>query len=404
MEENNKKREKIGKITSFIGIIANLFLAVGKITIGAIFGVISVLADGLNNLSDCGSSAISFVSFKLSSKPADKEHPYGHERIEYISSLIVSFIILIIAFELAKESIAKIISPQTLEFSFIVLIVLIISILVKLFMFLYYSHIAKKINSDILKATALDSISDCISTTAVIISVVLNKLFSLNIDGYISILVSLLIAWSGIKILMESSSKLIGQAPDEEVIENIKKRVLNHKEVLGIHDLNVYTYGPNKYYASVHIELDAETDSLTAHELIDDIEREFATETNVMLTGHHDPIVINDSEVNMMREKVDIIVKNINPKYSTHDFRMVKGKNTTNIIFDIAVPFENKLKSHEIIELVKSEVSKIDTKYNPVIIVENNCFKFFCKKINFLNKKKILNICDSSSQYSGFFL
>jgi cation diffusion facilitator family transporter len=350
-------------------------LAGGKIAIGAIFGFISVLADGLNNLSDCGSSLISYVSFKLSSRPADKEHPYGHERIEYISSMIISFIILIIAFELAKESISKILSPEKLDFSIVVVIILIVSILVKLSTFIFYSSVAKKINSDILKATALDSISDCISTTAVLISVIVGKLFNLNIDGYISILVSLLIAWSGIKILMESSSKLIGQAPEEEIIESIKQRVLSHKEVLGIHDLNVYSYGPNKYFASIHIELDAETDVLTSHEFIDDIEREFANETNILLTGHHDPIVINDPEVNMMREKVDKIVKNINSSFSTHDFRMVKGKNTTNIIFDIAVPFENELKSHEIIEIVKAEIAKIDTKYNPVIIVEKDLFK-----------------------------
>ncbi len=369
-----KTREFYGKQASVVGIVVNIFLAVGKIVIGALFGFISVLADGLNNLSDCGSSVVSLVSFKLSSKPADKEHPYGHERIEYISSMIVAFVILIIAFELAKESVAKIIIPEILDFSFIVIGGLVISIVTKLLLFLYYKSVAKKINSDLLNASAIDSVSDCISTTAVLIAVVVGKLFNFNIDGYIGVVVSLLIAWSGIKILKETCSKLIGQAPDEEMINSIKQRILAHEQVLGIHDLNVYCYGPNKYFASVHIELDAETDVLTSHEFIDDIEREFTMQTNIILTGHHDPIVVNDEEVNLMREKVGHIVKAIDERFSMHDFRMVKGKNTTNIIFDVAIPFENELKDDEIVSWLKIEIAKINKKYNPVITVEKQLF------------------------------
>ena len=363
-------REKKGKIASIVGVLANIFLAGTKIAVGLIFGFISVLADGLNNLSDSGSSLVSFVSFKLSSKPADKEHPYGHQRIEYVASMIVSFLILLIAFELLTESISKIIKPEDLEFSYIIVLVLVLSILVKFGMFFYYRSVANKINSDILKATSADSISDCVSTTAVLIAILIGKFTNVNIDGYIGLLVALFIAWSGIKIFKETVSKLIGQAPDEETVTEIKKRLLSKKQVLGIHDLSVYSYGPNKYFASVHIEIDASVDVLVAHELIDEIEREFAKETNILLTGHHDPIVTNDEETNSMRRKVAKIVKKINPDFSMHDFRMVKGPNLTNVIFEVATTFDSKLSAEEIEKILKEEIAKIGEHYRPVIIVE----------------------------------
>lgn len=374
MKKTEKSRDYIGKKVSIIGLISNLFLAVGKIVVGTISGLISVTADGLNNLSDCGSSAVSFVSFKMSSKPADKEHPYGHERIEYISSMVVSFLILIIAYELVAESIAKIISPVSINISIVVLITLVASIAIKCLMYFYYKHNAKIINSELLKASAIDSLSDCISTSIVLISTIVSKFTKFNIDGYAGLVVAMFIAIAGFKILKEVISKLIGQAPDNEIFESIKSRILNHPEVLGIHDLNVYSFGPNKYFASVHIELDANTESLTAHEMIDDIEREFINETNIVLTGHHDPIVTDDEEVNSMRKKVSKLVSKIDKSFSMHDFRMVKGPNKTNVIFEIAVPFETKLKEEFIIETLKLDIEKIDKKYIPVIIVEKQMY------------------------------
>ena len=374
MEKSIKQREKIGRNASLIGMLANIILACGKIVFGLIFGFISVVADGLNNFSDCGSCVVSMISFKMSSKPADKEHPYGHERIEYISSMVVAFVILVIAFELVKESIGKIIDPKIAEFSFVVIVVLIVSILVKCGMFLYYRAVSNKIDSDILRASATDSLSDCISTSVVLIGVVVSKLIKINIDGYAGLLVAVFIAIAGLNILKEMASKLIGQVPEKEIFDSIKNRVLKHDEVLGIHDLNVYSYGPNKFFASVHIELDANMDSLVAHELVDDIEREFLNETNIILTGHHDPIVIDDEEVNWMREKVGDIVKDIDSKFSMHDFRMVKGPNKTNIIFEIAVPFETIIKEDEIVSILKKEIAKIDKKYNPVIMIEKQMF------------------------------
>ena len=374
MQKNNKSRETLGKNASIVGIVANVVLSISKIVIGAIFGFISVLADGFNNLSDCGSSVVSLISFKMSSKPADKEHPYGHERIEYISSMVVAFIILIIAFELLKESVLKIINPDTLEISIIVIIVLIFSILVKLSMFFFYRITGKKINSDLLKATSVDSLSDCIATSVVLISIIISYYTNINIDGYVGIVVAIFISIAGIKIVKEMISKLIGQAPDKEIFESVKKRILKHKEVLGIHDLNIYSYGPNKYFASVHIELDAQTNSLEAHELIDDIEREFSAETNILLTGHHDPIVTNDEEVNSMRKTVAEFVENINKNFSMHDFRMVKGPTKTNVIFEVAIPFDTQMKETEIVEILRKKITELNPKYKPVIMVEKQMF------------------------------
>ncbi len=366
----NKTRESVGKIASIVGIFANVLLAVLKIVIGALTGFISVLADGLNNLSDCGSSVVSLISFKISSKPADKEHPFGHERMEYISSMIVAFVILLIAFELVKESVAKIITPENLEFSVVVLLALGLSIVVKCFMFLYYRAVAKKINSDLLKASAVDSLSDCISTSIVLISVIIGQLTGLNIDGYAGLVVAVFISIAGIKIVKEMISKLIGQAPSEEIINEIKTRVLAFENVLGIHDLNVYCYGPNKYFASVHIELDADMDSLLAHEIVDNIEREFLNNTNIVLTGHHDPIVTNDAELNKMRKKIKKLVAEINKDFLMHDFRMVKGPTKTNLIFEIAVPFDNKLGDNEIISVLTEKIIDINKNYTPVIMIE----------------------------------
>lgn len=371
---NTKSREHHGKIASIVGIVANIFLAAGKIVVGALFGLISVMADGLNNLTDCGSSIVSLVSFKISSKPADKEHPYGHERIEYVASLAVSFVILLIAFELLKESITKIISPQAFNFSIVVIITLIVSIAVKLAMFIYYRTVAKQINSDLLKATSIDSLSDCISTSAVLISVIISHFAKINIEAYAGVLVSLFIAIAGFKILKEMVSKLIGQAPDKALFDSVKTMIMKHKDVLGIHDLNIYSYGPNKYFASVHIEIDANTDSLVAHELVDEIEREFLSKTNIVLTGHHDPVVTNDEEVLEMRDKVTQIVKEIDETFSIHDFRMVKGPNKTNVIFDVAIPFDSDKTEAEITKTLKKKIAEIDKKYQPVIIIEKQMY------------------------------
>jgi cation diffusion facilitator family transporter len=310
------------------------------------------------------------VSFRLSAKPADKEHPFGHERIEYICSLVVAFIILIVAFETAKESVAKILSPAEMTFSLVVIGVLTVSILAKLGLYFYYKGVSKKIDSSILEATAVDSLSDCISTLVVLVSFLISKFTGFNIDGYAGVLVALFIAYSAVGILKEVFSHLIGKAPDEELLASIKQKVLSYENVLGVHDLSVYSYGPNKYFASVHIEVDADVDVLESHEIVDKIEQEFFENTNIVLTGHLDPIVVNDEQVNEMRRMLAECIKSIEEGLSVHDFRMVAGPNFTNLIFDVAVPYESKLTDQYIMEQLKEKVNKLGSQYRLVVKIE----------------------------------
>ncbi|MBQ8427853.1 MAG: cation transporter, partial [Clostridia bacterium] len=281
---------------------------------------------------------------------------------EYVCSVLVAVVILMVAFETVKESLVKIFHSEALLFSFWAIGVLCASILVKCGLFFYYRTTAKKINSDILKAASMDSLTDCIATFAVLVSVILGKTTGLNIDGYAGVLVALFIAWSGIGILKETFSKLIGQAPDAELLKEIKDRVLSHEGVLGVHDVAVYSYGPNKYFASIHIEVDARVDVLKSHEMVDDIEREFAHETNVILTGHLDPIVTDDEEVNEMRQKTQAIVQGLDERFSIHDFRMVHGERRTNVLFDVAIPFDSKLQASEIKARLEEQISACDEK------------------------------------------
>ena len=370
MEISEKQREKSGKIASIVGILANIVLALSKIIVGALFGVISILADGLNNLTDCGSSIMSLISFKLANKPADREHPFGHQRIEYVLSMVVSFLILMIAFELLKESITKIISPTAINFSFLIVGVLVFSILVKFGLYFYNTKVANKINSQILKATAVDCLSDCISTATVLVSLGVGKLTGFNLDGYAGLFVAGFVAYAGIGIFKETMSHLVGKAPDKEMVDSIKQRILSYSEVYGIHDLSVYCYGPNKYFASVHIELDASIDVLQSHEIVDIIEQDFFENTNIVLTGHLDPIVVNDDKVNELRIKVASLVTDIDCNFSIHDFRMVEGPNNTNLIFDVAVPYECTLCDSEIKDLLDAKIKTLGENYKLVVKIE----------------------------------
>ncbi len=372
MQKNDaEKRNKKGTITSLIGILANVLLAGVKISVGAIFGVISVLADGLNNLMDCGNSAISIVSFKLSSRPADKEHPYGHERIEYVCALAVAFLVLMVAFTTITESIGKIIEPTEAVFSYWIVFALAFSVLVKLGLYFYYKITAKKIDSEILRASAIDCLSDCVSTFVVGISLAITKTTGVNLDGYAGILVGLFIAWSVVGIFKDVFSKLIGQAPDKEFLDDIKAKILAYDGVLDVHDLAVYSYGPNKFFASVHVEVDAKVDVLKSHELIDDIERDFIENTNIVLTGHLDPIETDNPVVNSVKETLSCKIKDLNPELSIHDFRMVFGERHTNVLFDVAVPFCVSTSKEEITDFVKTALYEIDKTYIPVITIEH---------------------------------
>ena len=374
MQNEQKTRSRAGKIASAVGIFVNLILAVAKMSVGAIFGIISIVADGLNNLTDCASSLLSLLSFKLSRKPADKEHPFGHERIEYVFSMVVAFIILFVSFETAKESFNKILFPEGAEFSYVALLILIGSIFVKCTLYLYYRRTAKRINSQMLSAAAADSLGDCVSTAGVLISLIVSKLSGVDIDGYAGIFVALFIAWTGIGVLRNAFSYLIGRAPDEEMIANIKERILAYDGVLGVHDILVYSYGPSKYYASVHIEVDASVDVLVSHELVDLIERDFALNTSVMLTGHLDPIIVDDERVNTLRGRLDSFVKALDGRFSIHDFRMVRGPRHTNLIFDLVIPFEMSGQTKELKQRIDQRVQFEGKQYFTVITFDLQAF------------------------------
>ena len=371
LDIDNKNRTNSGNIASIVGILVNILLAGVKVLVGLIFGVISLFADGLNNFTDCGSSIISLISFKLSSKPADKEHPFGHERIEYICSIVVAFIILLIAISIAIESVNKIIAPPKASFSIWIVLALVLSVCAKLGLYFYYKTVAKKLNSSILKAAAVDSLTDCISTSTVFVSLIVGLIFNINIDGYAGVAVSIFIGFSAVNILKEVFSVLIGKAPDNELLLDIKQKILSYPGVLGVHDISVYSYGPNKYFASVHVEVDAAQDVLTSHELIDDIEKDFLKSTGIMLTGHLDPIVTDDERVNTLKKQVEEIVCKIDATFSIHDFRMVFGVNTTNVLFDLAIPYDSKMTKDEIKNILEKEITAINCQYCLVLTIEH---------------------------------
>lgn len=368
-----KVRTKYGTLSGIVGIASNLILCSIKIALGIITSSVSILADGINNLTDAGSSIITLVGFKLSSAPADDDHPYGHERIEYITGMIISFLILIIGFTLGKESIMKIIEKDTNNnITILTIVIMSISIIMKLWQSLFYRGMAKEINSETLTASSKDSLNDCISTSAVLIGIVLLKITGLYwIDGAVGILVSLFIIVSGIKMVIETVNPLIGNMPTQEEIDTISQKILSYQGILGIHDLVIHRYGNCTAFATVHLEVDCNVDVLVSHELIDQIERDVWNELNIHLTGHLDPIDINNPETQAIKEQVLDIIKRIDQELSIHDFRVVHGPNKSNILFDVTVPsYKFKLTSNELKELISSEVKKINENYTVIMEVD----------------------------------
>lgn len=370
MEKIDNNKNRIGKLISISGIVLNIFLAVGKIFIGSLAGLVSVVADGLNNLTDCGSSVISLISFKYSSKPADKEHPYGHGRIEYICSLLIAFLMFFVAFDTIKESIANIINPSDITFSKWIIMILVFSIILKFILFLCCKISSIRLNSTILSATASDSLMDCIATVITLISYILSLVIRFNTDGYAGLFIAIFIVWSAYKITKEIVSTLIGKAPDRELIMYIKDKIISYDGVLSVHDLSVYNYGPDKYFASAHIEVSASVDVLHSHELIDRIERDFAENTNIMLTGHLDPIENDNPSVNKLKNKIEIIIKELDHRFSIHDFRIVRGEKNTNVLFDIAIPYDTALTKNEIKKHVEDAIKNIDNSYSVILTIE----------------------------------
>ncbi len=362
-----KVRTAYGKLAGFVGIVCNLLLFAGKLLAGILSGSVAITADAVNNLSDASSSLVTLLGFKLAERPADEEHPYGHARIEYLSGLAVAALILIIGVELAKNSFAKILHPETVAFSFLTLGILIASILVKLWMALFCRTLGKRIDSTTLTATAADSRNDVITTAAVLLGCLLGHFFDLKIDGYIGLLVALFILWSGIGIAKDTISPLLGKQADPELVRRISDLILSHEKILGIHDLMVHDYGPGQCFASVHAEMAATDDPLTCHDILDDIERDALRELRVHLVIHYDPIVTDDEELNRMHALVEKEIKAIDPTLGMHDFRMVRGPAHTNLIFDLVIPFSMADQKAELKRRIDERVQFENKRYYTVI-------------------------------------
>lgn len=365
---NAKARSKVGSLSGFVGIFCNILLFIGKIIVGLISGSVSIIADAMNNLSDASSSVVSLIGFKLAEKPADEDHPYGHARFEYLSALAVAAIIIIIGFELAKSSISKIINPTAVYFSLPVAIVLVLSVFVKLWLFLFNKKLGKLINSYTLLATAADSRNDVISTFAVLISILLQFFFDLKIDGFIGLAVAIFILYSGIMMAKETINPLLGEAVSHELRDLIAEMVSANPKVLGYHDLMVHDYGPGQRFASMHVEMDKNEDPMLCHDMIDDLERECFEKFNVHLVIHYDPVITGDAEHDRLKQFVTDVLKGYNDKLSIHDFRMVCGSTHTNLIFDIALPYELSKKEKVIKLLIDKALADLnETTYYTVI-------------------------------------
>ena len=341
-------RTSVGKLSGIVGILNNLFLFVIKFLIGTIVHSVSIQADGVNNLTDAGSNIISILSFHLSNKPADKDHPFGHERTETIASLFVGILILVLGFETAKESISKVIHPGSIDFRLASVIILLVSIIVKFWMYTYNKKLSKTYDSSLLEATALDSISDVCGTTAVLVSTLLSPVLHFNLDGYMGIVVSGIILYGAYGLLRDMINSLIGEAPDPELVHNIVDMIMAHPAILGVHDMMLHNYGPNKIFASAHVEVDSSKDIFETHDHIDNIEREVKENMNIDLVLHMDPVKVNDPETELYREKVVEAIHQIDPKWGFHDFRIVSGPTHVNLVFDLVIPFEEKYTQEEI--------------------------------------------------------
>lgn len=368
--KNPKVRASYGTLCSIVGIVLNILLFTGKFLVGMISGSVAIRADAINNLTDAASQIVSLISFRIAAKPADRDHPFGHARIEYVASMIVSMSILIIAYQLLMDSVDKLIHPVLTEFRWVSVAVLGASILVKLWLGLFNRRIGKKIDSEVLRATMTDSLSDAGATLAVLISTLVYYFTDFDPDAYMGIGVALLIAFAGVRILNDTKNSILGGAPEEETVEAIKSIVNSYPETLGIHDMMVHSYGPGTTLASLHVEVDGDSDIYEMHDAIDRMERQLYFEAGVHATIHMDPIVTNDPEVSRLRARMQALVKSIDERLDLHDFRMVKGPTHFNFIFDVVVPFEIKLDEADLKRRIESLAKEIDETYCTVVTID----------------------------------
>lgn len=371
--DNSKVRTSYGILSSLVGIACNFILFITKLTIGFIINSISIMADAFNNLSDAASSIISFIGVKLAGRPADKEHPFGHGRFEYISALAVAVLILIVGFNLLTSSFQKVLHPEEMTFNPILVGILVVSVLMKVWMSLFNRKLGRRINSTVMLATSADSRNDVVVTSATIISTLIVGFTGVNIDGYIGVLVSLFVMFSGFNIAKDTLEPLLGQAIDRNMYQKIADMVESYEDICGTHDLIIHNYGPTRHMATIHAEVPSSIGFEHAHETIDRIERDVLEKLDIFLVIHMDPIEVNDTMVLEKKQMVVSIIKELEPKASIHDFRLVNGEFQINLIFDLVIPYSySKSEEQKLLSRIVEEVRKQDLKYQCIITMENS--------------------------------
>ena len=371
--EEEKTRNAYVYLASIVGILCNLILSIIKISVGFISGSVSITADGFNNLSDMASSIITMIGIKLANRPADKEHPFGHGRMEYLSALVVAFMVMLVGVQFVKTSFERILNPVAVSFEIIPFILLLISLLIKLWLSRFNKYMGLKINSTALKAASVDALGDVFTSSCVLISFLAAKFTTLPIDGYVGLIVSAAILYAGYSLIKDTISPLLGEAPDEELVKKIKQGVLSYDNIIGVHDLIIHNYGVGKCMASIHAEIPSNIDLVTIHEIIDSAEREISQKLNIYLVIHMDPMCIHDDKINKVKGEIQEILLKYKTIKSMHDFRITEGKDKINIIFDIEVnayEVNTPDKEEELKGKLESDIKKLNPLYNCVITID----------------------------------
>ena len=368
--EDPAVRDKCGRVAGAVGIVTNFLLFLMKIIVGTVFHSVSVTADAVNNLTDSGSSVVTLIGFKMASKPPDEKHPFGHARIEYLSGVIVSFIVIFLGLQLGMSSIEKILTPEENALTPVALVVLVISILAKLWQCLFYRKVGRMIKSESVEATSKDSRNDVIATSVVLLGAVITMLTGVNLDGYMGAAVALFIVFSGVQLTISTADPLLGQAPEGELVQTITEKMLSYPGIIGMHDLAVHNYGVGRCFASAHCEVDAKNDILVSHDLIDNIERDFSRDLGIHMVIHLDPVIVGDARTDALHCKVQSLVTALYPTVTIHDFRVIWGVTHSNIVFDAAVPFAVKDSDAVITQKLEAEIQKLDPEYRTVVTID----------------------------------
>ena len=368
--EDPAVRDKCGRVAGAVGIVTNFLLFLMKIIVGTVFHSVSVTADAVNNLTDSGSSVVTLIGFKMASKPADEKHPFGHARIEYLSGVIVSFIVIFLGLQLGMSSVEKILTPEENALTPVALVVLVISILAKLWQCLFYRKVGRMIKSESVEATSKDSRNDVIATSVVLLGAVITMPTGVNLDGYMGAAVALFIVFSGVQLTISTADPLLGQAPEGELVQTITEKMLSYPGIIGMHDLAVHNYGVGRCFASAHCEVDAKNDILVSHDLIDNIERDFSRDLGIHMVIHLDPVIVGDARTDALHCKVQSLVTALYPTVTIHDFRVIWGVTHSNIVFDAAVPFAVKDSDAVIIQKLEAEIQKLDPDYRTVVTID----------------------------------